>query len=156
MATAGSGKPKVGLFDALEGREFEGTNGALHVRIAGASTGTGMAVPITFGGDVCEEAGASHTEATSGSTVIHSAGGSGVDTEVRYFSIWNQSTDSRLAYRLELGSEIVARGGLAPMAGFNANLIGAYHRATNQPIQGWIEGLDGSVSAVWSVRFKEY
>lgn len=155
MATAGSGKAKVGLFDSLEGREFEGTDGALHVFIVGGSTATGSGLPVTFSGDTAEEAGVAHAEATSGTTTIHSAGGAGVDTEIRYFSIWNKTTNSRLEYRLELGSEVVARGGLAPQAAFNANLMGAYHRLTNQAIIGWISGTDGAVSAVWSVRYKE-
>jgi len=91
------------------------------------------------------------TTTSSGTETIISAPGSTTAIQIRGFSIYNETPWAR-QFELRYGTTALWRGGLAPKAYQNWNMIGHYYEApNNKAIIGYI---DDAGTAVWTVFYK--
>lgn len=146
-------KTTANVFDATGGVPLGYESDAAKVWIAGGTAGATIAVAV---GGTCSAVSyvLSTASAGSASTVVRSALGSGTSTQVRGFSIFNKTTNSRIDFRLSVGTKLVASGGLVAQGAFNWNKIGAYQQKINSSIILWINGLDSAASVRGSVDYK--
>lgn len=130
----------------------ESVSSSVEVGVAINDVSAGAEFQVFFDNATCSAVTGFFTATTTKTVTLLAAQGAGTDTQIRGFSVWNQSTDTVIKYRLELGTYVVASGGLAPMGAFNWNKIGCYAQRTNAAIKGW---MSGASTTVWTVDYKE-
>lgn len=151
----GSRFPNVSDFDKSGGISRGYVDDAAKVFVNGVTSAASFPIGLNLA-TITGSASNTQTTGSSSTETIRSAAGGSTDTAIAGFSIWNQTTDSRIVYKLSCGTHVVAFGGLAPQAAFNWNKIGGWRFKTNAAISGFINGLDGStVTALWHVDFKD-
>lgn len=118
------------------------------VRLAAVSSVT---VPVSFGGTAIYGYTVLSTSSSGTETVV-SAPGSSTAIEIRGFSIYNESTNSR-RFELRFGSTAFWKGGVPNDLAFNWNMVNHYVQSANN--KALIAYINGAGTAVITVYYKE-